>query len=83
MPNYAYRCQACGAQVEQQRPMAARNDPLPCPSCGAGMSRDWGHYPYTELLWHTDQGIGDRLAIPAARSRGNHGHSSNAARTGG
>ncbi|WP_283137840.1 FmdB family zinc ribbon protein [Rhizohabitans arisaemae] len=31
MPRYDYRCRACGATFEQNRPMAEANDPTVCP----------------------------------------------------
>jgi putative FmdB family regulatory protein len=31
MPRYDVRCRACGHTFEVQRPMAAADDPAPCP----------------------------------------------------
>lgn len=32
MPRYDVRCRACGHTFEVQRPMAAADDPAPCPN---------------------------------------------------
>jgi putative FmdB family regulatory protein len=31
MPRYEYRCRACGATFEKNRPMAESSAPAPCP----------------------------------------------------
>lgn len=31
MPRYDFRCRACGSTFEVSRPMAASDDPAPCP----------------------------------------------------
>jgi putative FmdB family regulatory protein len=37
MPIYEYECERCGAQVEEIRKYAERNDPLDCEGCGGSL----------------------------------------------
>ena len=39
MPLYEYRCMKCRRLSEQMRPMAKRNDPATCATCGAAAAR--------------------------------------------
>ena len=69
MPTYAYRCDACGEQREVHHSALEQ----PAVRCGQGhaMRKDLGAcFPHVSLQWHRDQGIGDRLVIPAARRGG-------------
>lgn len=69
MPTYAYRCNACGERREVQHRMADRPD-VAC-SNGHAMRKDIGaHFPHVSLLWHFDQGIGDKLCIQSVRRHG-------------
>ncbi len=36
MPFYDYRCPACGERFDMMRPLADRDAPVRCPSCGSG-----------------------------------------------
>jgi putative FmdB family regulatory protein len=40
MPTYDYACPDCGG-FDALRPLALRNEPAPCPLCGAGSPRVW------------------------------------------
>lgn len=39
LPIYPFRCDACGAEFEVTRPVAAEYDPLSCPACGNDAQR--------------------------------------------
>ena len=41
MPIYAYRCKACGHELEEMQPMGAA-PPGPCPECGGELKRTYG-----------------------------------------
>ena len=34
MPIYEYRCDACGREFEQMRPISSSTQPSTCPECG-------------------------------------------------
>jgi putative FmdB family regulatory protein len=38
VPTYDYTCESCGAVIERERAVDARDDPAPCPVCG-GLAR--------------------------------------------
>lgn len=72
MPVYAYVCDTCGARLDVQHRMADRPD-VACPN-GHPMRKDIGAaFPHVSLLWHFDQGIGDRLCIQSTRRHGDPG----------
>ena len=74
MPTYSYRCSACGATRDVRHGMVKDHDvddrtPVAC-ACGQPMARDVAaSFPHVSLHWHFDQGLGDRMVIPAARRR--------------
>ena len=39
MPRYAYECQHCGAEFDQERPLAQSALPAACPVCGEPADR--------------------------------------------
>jgi putative FmdB family regulatory protein len=41
VPIYAYRCRACGHELEEMQPMGA-GPPGPCPECGGQLKRTYG-----------------------------------------
>jgi putative FmdB family regulatory protein len=49
MPTYDYACAGCGG-FEAIRGLAARNDPAPCPTCGAGAPRVLVNAPGLALM---------------------------------
>lgn len=40
MPLYTYVCDACGARTTEMRPIAQRDDPVPCPNPSCGRQPD-------------------------------------------
>ncbi len=40
MPLYEFTCPACGEQFEEMKRIAQRDEPEPCPSCGANATRE-------------------------------------------
>lgn len=48
MPLYEYYCEKCGKAHEEFRPVAGRDDPAPCPTCRAVMTRGIGS---AEFIW--------------------------------
>jgi putative FmdB family regulatory protein len=49
MPTYDYTCGGCGA-FDAFRSMARRDDPAPCPACGALSPRVFAQAPQLALL---------------------------------
>lgn len=49
MPTYDYACRACGA-FDALRPMAARDEPAPCPVCRAASPRVFASAPQLAML---------------------------------
>ena len=49
MPTYEYACKDCGG-FDAFRAMAERNDPTPCPACGAASERTFASAPRLGLL---------------------------------
>jgi putative FmdB family regulatory protein len=49
MPTYDYACPDCGA-FDALRSLAQRNEPCPCPACGAASSRILGAAPRLACL---------------------------------
>lgn len=45
MPTYDYDCTDCGG-FDALRPLALRNEPAPCPHCGAASARVFAHAPH-------------------------------------
>jgi putative FmdB family regulatory protein len=41
VPIYAYRCKACGHELEEMQPMGS-GPPGPCPECGGELKRTYG-----------------------------------------
>ncbi|HEV3294456.1 MAG TPA: zinc ribbon domain-containing protein [Streptosporangiaceae bacterium] len=56
MPRYEYRCRACGATFERNRPMAEASAPAPCPQ---------GHDDTVKLL--STVAVGGRAGSTAGR----------------
>ena len=50
MPVYEYRCRACGASIEEVRPIDAP-PPGPCPTCGGELRRVFGRVAVTFSGW--------------------------------
>lgn len=44
MPIYNYRCEQCGV-FDQMRRVAMRDEPTPCPECGAASAREQNGLP--------------------------------------
>jgi putative FmdB family regulatory protein len=40
MPLYEFSCPSCGHQFEEMKRLAQRDEPEPCPSCGASATRE-------------------------------------------
>ena len=49
MPTYDYDCARCGG-FDAFRPLAARNEPAPCPHCGADSARVFASAPRLALM---------------------------------
>jgi putative FmdB family regulatory protein len=49
MPTYDYDCSACGG-FDALRSLGARNEPAPCPGCGAAAPRIFANAPRLALL---------------------------------
>ena len=49
MPAYDYECAGCGG-FDAYRTMAARNEPAPCPACGAASPRVFASAPRLALM---------------------------------
>lgn len=39
MPLYEYQCENCGEEFELRRPIAASDEPAPCPNCSSPESK--------------------------------------------
>ena len=50
MPVYAYRCRACGHELEELQPMGS-GPPGPCPACGGELRKVYGRVAVTFGGW--------------------------------
>ncbi|MBO0786262.1 MAG: zinc ribbon domain-containing protein, partial [Actinobacteria bacterium] len=62
MPRYEYRCRACGATFERNRPMAEASAPATCPQ---------GHDDTVKLL--STVAVGGRAGAPGPAAEGGAG----------
>lgn len=60
MPNYDYRCTACGVEFEMQTTIAERDEPtkVPCPACDGTIER----------FLPTPPGFGDPMRLGRKRA---------------
>ena len=51
MPVYEYVCEDCGDELDRLLPMAAADEPGPCPTCGGPLRRRFSRVAVKYTAW--------------------------------